>query len=344
MAFELLERIAVADGGTTRTISLYEGDLAAIPPDHRADILVVSAFPGDYSPVPGTLIEALHTAGLSVAALAGDKLHDLRQSTGFWLSRPLGASGHALNVDQIACFEPMVLGSAPDAVAAMFRGLFPFLKATGEQTVAMPILASGLQGWRPADMLIALLDAACHWMRRGLPISDLKIVIRPGPRRGELVAVMKSFRVARASALAETAPSTGSYDVFLSYSSADRAGADAVTAALKARGDVATVFDFRRDIQKGANWQQELDRAVASSRSIVTLLSPDYFASPECVEELMQARLRHKRAGNVLVPIYWRELGQDLDLWLQIINFFDCREADSLRLTASIGAMPKFSL
>ena len=47
MTFKLLDSIDVSDGATTRRISLYEGDLTAIPQAHRADILIVSAFPDD---------------------------------------------------------------------------------------------------------------------------------------------------------------------------------------------------------------------------------------------------------------------------------------------------------
>jgi hypothetical protein len=74
---------------TTRRIALYEGELTELPPEHRADLLIVSAFPDHYSPTTTSLIGALDQSGISVAELASSKLYDLRATCAFWLSRPL---------------------------------------------------------------------------------------------------------------------------------------------------------------------------------------------------------------------------------------------------------------
>ena len=100
-------------------------------------------------------------------------------------------------------------------------------------------------------------------------------------------------------------------------------------------------FDFRLAIDKGTSWQEEIDRAITSCRSIVALLSPTYFASPECREELMQARLRNKRAAHALLfPVYWRDWGKELDLWLQVVNYVDCREANYEALESTMFKLP----
>jgi hypothetical protein len=51
----------------------------------------------------------------------------------------------------------------------------------------------------------------------------------------------------------------------------------------------------------------------------------------------MQARLRNKRSDRpLLFPVYWRDWGQDLDLWLQVVNYADCRERNYETLTSTI--------
>ena len=120
MTFALIDSIDILDGSTTRRIALYEGDLTAIPKEHRADILVVSAFPDNYVPTSTSLIGSLYSRGLSVDDLAKVKAHDLRATCGFWLSNRAAA---ALNVGRIACFEPLMLGSAASIVGDPGRSM-----------------------------------------------------------------------------------------------------------------------------------------------------------------------------------------------------------------------------
>ncbi len=340
MTFRLLDSIDISDGSMTRRIALYEGELTAIPAEHRADILIVSAFPDDYIPTQTSLIGALHRNGLSVGQLAATKAHDLRATCAFWLSNPIGGPAAALNIGQVACFEPRVLGSPPTVVGDLFRGLFPFLDDKKNQVVAMPLLATGDQGWPPDLMLRSILDAATHWLARGLAISELKIVERQPDRAAALAATMAEFKSKLVTSKLRPAQST-SFDVFLSFSTKDAKAVDCTRIELLKRGDANRVFDFRIEIEKGKSWQEELDRAICSCRSIIAIMSPSYFASPECREELMQARLRNKRSDRVvLFPIYWLDWGKELDLWLQVVNYADCREGNYQTLTSTINKLP----
>jgi hypothetical protein len=171
----------------------------------------VSAFPDDYDPTPTSLIGALNRQGLSISELARDKLHDLRKTCAFWISKPIDGPSARWNIGQIACFEPQMLGSPPTLVGDLFRGLFPFLNDQRNQVVAMPLLAAGDQGWSAELMLRSILDAATHWLARGLPISELKIVAR-GARRQALLSAMADCRAQLAQQPPQASP-PASFDV-----------------------------------------------------------------------------------------------------------------------------------
>jgi hypothetical protein len=339
MTFTLLDSIDISDGRVVRRIALYEGDLAAIPDEHHADILIVSAFPNNYAPTRWSLIGALDRRGLSIAQLATKKAHDLRSTCAFWISNRIGGPAARMNIGQIACFEPQDFGAPPAVVGDLFRGLFPFLDERRNQVVAMSILAGGDQGNPPGTMLRAILDAASHWLARGLPISELKIVERNLANAQTLAETMEEFK--QQLNPASLAPSdSNEYDVFLSFSSKDGEAADFAKTELQRIAAGRRVFDFRIQIDKGASWQEELDRAITSCKRIIVILSPAYLASPECREELMQGRLRNKRSDQpVLLPIYWRDWGKDLDLWLQALNYADCRESDFTKLKSALTTL-----
>ncbi|MCB1940908.1 MAG: toll/interleukin-1 receptor domain-containing protein [Candidatus Accumulibacter sp.] len=337
---ERIRSIKVFDGSTERVISLVHGDLTELVADDAVDLLVASAFPDNYDPTSRSLIGALHERGVSVAELARDKAVDLRQTSGFWLSHEIAHRFEWRGTRRLAVFEPHHLGSPPEAVGALFRGLFPFLSDREDQRVAMPILSSGDQGWSPLLMMASLLDASIQWLRRGLPISELMIFERDPDRIALLRPLLdEAGRDADGAgtagpSLSVPPPLSRQYDVFLSFSSDNADAADAFKREFAAIDQSATVFDFRLSIQKGKSYQDEIDRAIESCRKVVSILSPAYFASPECQEELNIARLRNKRAGfGLLIPLYWKSVSPALPLWLQTLNQCLCVEerVDRLR-------------
>lgn len=86
---KLLDTLKVYSGSEERKIEIYQGDLTALTPDEAVDILVVSAFPNDYTPTPDSLIGALFEKGISVEQLANNKAQDLRETSSCWISQEI---------------------------------------------------------------------------------------------------------------------------------------------------------------------------------------------------------------------------------------------------------------
>ena len=90
--------------------------------------------------------------------------------------------------------------------------------------------------------------------------------------------------------------------------------------------------------------QDAIEAVMESCRKVVAFLSPEYFHSVECKEELSMARLRHKRENqSVLLPLYVRSLedAAELPLWLQTVTYADCRETDEAKLAAAVARLTR---
>jgi hypothetical protein len=176
---ELLDTITVQQPNKTAEIQLFMGDLSAIPGDNEVDLLIVSAFPDDYTPNPGSVIGSLYQRGLSVAELAANKLIDLRGQLNCWLSQPLSETEQELmHFRQLICFEPhRNVTDAVEAVSNIFRCLNYFALDDSFNVIAMPVVASGNQKIPFRKMMPALVKAAIFWLDQGLPIDCIKIAI-----------------------------------------------------------------------------------------------------------------------------------------------------------------------
>ena len=213
---ELLHQITVPRRNPTQppaVIQLLAGDLSRIPAEHAVDVLVVSAFPDDYEPFPGTLFASLRAQGLDMIQVARQKQVDERRLLGCWLSTALPdeVTEHT-NIERILCFEPSypeflahsenhdlrIDDRIGDQVGYVFRCLnnfaIPDLAKSRNFTlarVAMPLLATGNQGGSVDALLPGLLEAAQFWLGSGLPIDVLKIVAY---EPDDVAAALKIFR------------------------------------------------------------------------------------------------------------------------------------------------------
>ena len=122
---------------------------------------------------------ALQEKGLTVGDLASDKMIDLRESVGCWLSKPLSAAlQNKLHFRQLLCFEPGQRVNDPGQVVGnIFRCLNNFVFDSDINSIAMPVIASGYQKVPLEKMLPVLIDNARFWLSNGLPLDFIKIVV-----------------------------------------------------------------------------------------------------------------------------------------------------------------------
>lgn len=351
---KLLKSLLVADAARAHEIQLLQGDLTNIPPEHAIDVLIVSAFPYEYSPVKGTLIGDLSSKGISVHKLAKRPEANLRGNFGCWISPPIDGATDGLLFRRILCFEPAIRGRAPEVVGDIFRALAPFVHGPPEiRSLALPVVATGKQNYPISKMLPALLHAAYHHLEAGLPIDIIKIVVRSDAEARDAMLFFKKpiaelrpmksdsaiTRLLRTLGLKVTnSPrSCKSHDVFISYSRKDKRAAVHLSHALTEAG--ATVFLDEGEIEVGASWQQNIWEALEQCSRIVALYSPDFIASKVCQDEFNAAMILRRRTGdNFIFPILVRDV--ELPAYMEMLNYRDCRVSnqDKIRQAATVLA------
>jgi hypothetical protein len=334
---ELLDFIEVRGG--KKRIELYKGDLTALSATEGFDLLVVSAFPDDYTPTPTSLIGALWRRGLSVDMLAMVKELDLRADFSCWLSRRIASELPGLRFQRILCFEPSMRGRPPERVGDIFRALTPILAEKPDiKSVALPMVAAGDQGCAVEEIVGPLLDAAVHWLETGLPLDRIMIVAYTDAeaKKASPLFAKRKAEVLPPSPPLESAPFD--YDLFISYSRANAAESDALVQALRRSRPSVKIFMDRTELDVGSAWQPAIFESLDNCCKVVALLSPDYLGSKVCKEEFNIAWIRSRETGeDILLPIYLYTAG--LPTYMKYRNYLDCREGDRVKISAAAGTL-----
>ncbi|MBZ0301682.1 MAG: toll/interleukin-1 receptor domain-containing protein [Anaerolineae bacterium] len=333
----LLDSLTVHSPSGPRTIELYHGDLTNMGPEGAVDVLVVSAYPNNYAPTPGTLIGALYRRGVAVSNLSLSKAIDLRENFSCWMSEEIRSQEPGIQFRRVLCFEPFLRGAPAEVVGDIFQSLMPFVSGDLHvSSVAMPLVATGNQRIPLVDILEPLLEAAVHWLQIGLPLRRLLIVehseLKAAEMKGAFSVLKKRYLD---GPVIDPAPAHHyRYDVFVSYSHVNGAEAMFLVDELRAgKPDIRIFFD-QRELNAGAAWQYELYEALDDCHKVVALYSPPYLSSKVCREEYNIALFRHREATRgVLLPVYL--YSANLPTYMNLVQFIDCREGSRDRLRAA---------
>jgi hypothetical protein len=360
---KLLSRITLAVPAGTAAIELLQGDLSALPKEHEADILVISAFPNDYTPLPGSLMYALHEKGLNVAELAANKSVDMVKNLGCWLSAPLSATQQQqFNIRHILCFEPGREAGTPDQVVGnIFRCINNFAFDDDNNVIAMQVLATGRQKMPVDKMLPAMLEAAIFWLESGIPLDCIKLVVHgdelvlkalavfneakqqhdapPLPPRAEAVA---GKAIAPPAAAPQTVPDqqeAKEYDCFISYSHQQSEPVAALVKALKEKNPGWNIFYDRTSIPTGGLWIKVISDAIQRSKQVVCILTPGYRDSSVCWDEFQCAKAKEYRTKKPVIKTINFLKDEEMPLIMSIYSYIDCTEGDVEKLKEAASSL-----
>ncbi|MGK2864192.1 MAG: toll/interleukin-1 receptor domain-containing protein [Chitinophagaceae bacterium] len=341
----------------TASVELLYGDLSAIPSKHATDILVMSAFPGNYIALKGSLIYALNEKGLSVESLSRDKETDLRHTLNCWLSKPLSlADQQKFNFKKILCFEPGEKIKEPDEVVGdIFRCINSFAFDEDNNELAMPIIGTGYQQVSLDKMLPALLTACHFWLSNGLPLQNIKLVVHDKEKAEQALGLFNEFKKTISQKPAQKfkkinsnskpmlAPLPKRYDYFLSYAHTHSKDIQLFVEELKNKNKKLSVFYDKDSIPPGGLWIQQISAAIQQADQVLIFLSPDYDQSPVCWDEFQCAKLmEYNLKKSIIKTVYlYGHQQSPMPLIMGIYSYIDCREGNKEKLKHCVETLVK---
>jgi hypothetical protein len=284
-----------------KRLEIHQGDITAVDPHDPVDVLVVSAFPGDYTASSGSVVGALARKGIRLDELAQSPLYDFRTNWSAWLSKEIPGNKD-LGFRHILVFEPEQLPE--ENIDSLFRALLPILGDGSMSTVATPLVGCGDQGGSVESLLPKLLKNAMHWLNVS-PLACLRIIERNEQKAETMQRVFDELQPEFRGYPPK--PSTErDHDVFVSYSWDNDKFADDLVGALRSEKPDIRIFRDREKLKTGDDLYLSLDSAVRGSVKFVPLYSPSYIKSNACMREFHTAvglqQLEQRR--SFLHPLY----------------------------------------
>lgn len=329
----------------TGRIELLQGSVEGLSKEDETDLLIVYLRErGVYKANRDSSLAALNRSGISLADLEKDSKPQpsYRRHYHCWLSRPipkprpLGFEYKRLLVyedpgEELTRDDNIVL----DIVKCLTTVIGGDVQIS---SVLIPLSGALLSPSLRKHFVKAAVEVAYAWMRMGLPLRTVKILLPDT----DISKDIEAFRKAREALLRPpSSPPLGpanTNDVFFSYAQKDKDAAREMISYLTAKNPAIRIFEAEsRDIsvRKRGVVDNGIMEAVSASRIFLALLSDDYFHSVECTEAFSLAYCRDfESQGNFIIPLFWRSCDlTPLARRLVATEGVDCREAsfDSAR-------------
>ncbi|XP_069116423.1 uncharacterized protein [Argopecten irradians] len=325
MNLSLHDTLSIWTPAGTYEIQLLFGDITKLPKEDAVNLIMVSAFPGDYSALRGTVIGALKSElGINVGNLSKSKELDLRSQFHCWLSWPLEGD---LPYKRLLCFERQ-RGDCTivEDIRQMFRVFVPVLN-NKETTVITPLLATGHQNKSPEHVLSIMIHCAAQWIMAGLPLKCFKIVIYGSPMKSmtDIFSKIQAKYTKLSQKRMEESMNQQSFDIFIMFQDNDKPWCNKIEKTLKKKkADIKICSDVQK-FDEDEVWQDKIFQKMVTCVKIIVLLTPTFVTSPECLEQFNMAMCCNRlRKGNILQPFYLLTV-ESMPVYITLVQYQDCR-------------------
>jgi hypothetical protein len=269
---------------TARCEIIFEnGDITE--PTESTDLLIISAFAGDYTPTRSSVIGALYRKGLRVQSLVRRTV-----TPNCWISEPDGQAADAACADRILCLESRGAGGSLDELRTLFSVLLTQAPRPGAPawSIRMPLIGAGDQLGDPERTLKLIVLGFQEAFANGLNVRSIRITVKDADRFRKLTGTFSALCDNYNPFSAEVNPDL-KYKLFISYSHKNKHIVRPVSEELRSRIGPGVFVDYDGGVNENMVLSRDLARAVRQSHAMIAFISPEYVASPNCNIEFATA-------------------------------------------------------
>lgn len=323
----------------TGRIELLQGAVEGLSKANETDLLIVYLRErGVYKANRDSSLAALNRCGISLAALEKESKPQpsYRRHYHCWLSRPIPRPRPlGFEYKRLLVYEdPGEELTRDDNIALdIVKCLTTVIGGDVQiQSVLIPLSGALLSPSLRKHFVKAALEVSYAWMRMGLPLRVVKILLPDTDITKDIETFRKTRDTLLRNSIAPPLRPASTNDVYFSYAQADKEAAREMISYMTAKNPSIQIYDAEsRDIsvRKRGVVDNCIMEAVSASRIFLALLSDDYFHSVECTEAFSLAYCRDfDSQGNFIIPLFWRSCDlTPLARRLVATEGVDCREA-----------------
>lgn len=292
-------------------ITLENGDVTSA--GNIADLLIISAFAGDYLETQNSVIGSLGGKGLSIQTQL--RPHAIPAGENCWISRELDDRNAALaGARRVLCYESnhsrvkvarqecsnvdgsseMIGGVALLELRTLFAALLQHAPHEGVPawSIHMSLVGAGDQGGNPELTLKLIVSGFQEAFANGLNVRSVRIIEKNKGKFNRLQTTFASLQENYNPFTAGINPES-KYRLFISYCQKNKDLVHPAYEAIKKSLGPDIFIDFDGKVNEGMVLSRDLAIAVRQSRAMIAIISPDYVLSGNCNIEFFTAYTRN---------------------------------------------------
>ncbi|KAJ8037708.1 hypothetical protein HOLleu_18599 [Holothuria leucospilota] len=118
------------------------------------------------------------------------------------------------------------------------------------------------------------------------------------------------------------------FDIYLSYSEADKSIVEKIQEKLKKNEDVR-IFSTRQQLDEDSFWQEDMYEVMMKSARVITVLTPNYLQTTACLEQYNIALCCNRKAHRDMLAPFYAITIENMPTYMGLVQYVDCRSQDA---------------